>query len=166
MKRVSQKKDDEYVDLKGRSHSLADLDSRERSLIGELKLNAARQDWNEFSNFWMARVHEFYSARGLSRREILESVAFRIGQDLASRIAVAAGLARAPDYRDELEEIIRRSFRTRRDFCKATGLSEDMLSHVLSRRKHLAVDTLATALDRIGYALRVVPIQRSKRRVK
>ena len=166
MKHASPKKNDMYVDLKGRSHSLAELDSRERSLIGELKLNAARQDWNGFSNFWMTRVHEFYSVCGLSRRQIQESLVYRVGQDLASRLAVSAGLARAPDYRDELEEIIRLSFRTRRDFCKATGLSEDMLSHVLSRRKHLAVDTLAAALDRIGYALRVVPIQRSKQRAR
>ena len=166
MKRVSLKKTDEYIDLKGRSHSLAALDARERTLMGELKSRAARQDWTEYSNFWMTRVHDFYSARGLSRPEIQKSVLYRIGQDLGSRLAVSAGLARAPDYRDELEEIIRHSFRTRRDFCKATGLSEDMLSHVLSRRKHLAVDTLAAALDRIGYALRVVPIQRSNQPVE
>ena len=165
MKR-SPKKNDTYVDMKGRSFSLAELDSPERTLVRELKSSSTRQDWTGFSNFWMTRVHKFYSARGLGRREIRESLVFRIGQDLASRLAVAAGLARAPDYRDELEEIIRLSFRTRRDFCKATGLSEDMLSHVLSRRKHLAVDTLAAALDRIGYALRVVPTQRSKQPVE
>jgi hypothetical protein len=34
---------------------------------------------------------------------------------------VAAGLARLPDYRDELKELIRRHFPSRRAFCKASG---------------------------------------------
>jgi hypothetical protein len=38
-----------------------------------------------------------------------------------------------------------------------------MLKHVLSRRKHLAVSTLAAALERMGYALRVVPLELAKR---
>jgi hypothetical protein len=111
----------------------------------------------------MSRVARFYAARGLSRRDVRQTAAYRIGQDLASRIAIDAGLTRAPDYRDELERIIRQRFSTRRDFCRATGLSEDMLSHVLAKRKHLAVDTLAMALQKIGYALRVVPAEPAKR---
>ena len=166
MKRPLQQMNETYVDLKGRSYSLADLDPRERIVMRELMANSSRRDWSAFRNYWISRVDEFYSARGLSRREIQRSLLYRIGQDLGSRLAVASGVARAPDYRDELEQIIRSGFRTRRDFCKATGLSEDMLSHVLSRRKHLAVDTLAAALDRIGYALRVVPVQRRKHRTK
>lgn len=162
MKRVAQKTDT-YTDLKGRSHDLAEFDARERALIRQLMSRARSSDWEQFSNFWMPRVHEFYAARGLNRRAIRETIVFRIGQDLASRLAVSEGLARAPDYRDELEEIIRLNFRTRRDFCAASGLSEDMLSHVLSRRKHLAVDTLAAALERVGYALRVVPLKRPGR---
>lgn len=71
---------------------------------------------------------------------------------------VAAGLARPSDYRDELETLIQSKFRTRRGFCQATGLSEDMLSHVLAKRKNLAVDTLAEALGKIGYALHIVPV--------
>jgi hypothetical protein len=85
-------------------------------------------------------------------------VAYRVGQDLGSRLAVAAGAARPPDYRDDLEELIRTRFRTRREFCEATGISEDMLSHVLARRKHLALDTLTEALNRIGYTLHIAPL--------
>jgi len=40
---------------------------------------------------------------------------------------------------------------------EATGLSEDMLSHVFAGRKHLAIDTLEESLHRIGYALHIVP---------
>jgi hypothetical protein len=72
-------------------------------------------------------------------------------------LAVAAGLARRPDYRDELEELIRTHFPSRRAFCKATGVSEDLLSHVLAGRKHLSVPTLIQALERIGYVLHIAP---------
>jgi hypothetical protein len=81
-----------------------------------------------------------------------------VAQDLASRLAISQGHASAPDYRDELEAIIRTHFPTRRAFCEATGLSEDMLSHVLARRKHLAIDTLEAALRRIGYGLHIAPL--------
>ncbi len=66
-------------------------------------------------------------------------------------------MARLPDYRDELAELIDRLFATRRQFCEATGLSEDLLSHVLGRRKHLAIHTLVEALNRIGFSLRIMP---------
>ena len=77
-------------------------------------------------------------------------------------MAVEAGIARVPDYRDELNELIRSRFQTRRQFCQATGLTEDMLSHVLVGRKHLAIDTLADALSRIGFSLRIVPVKSIK----
>ena len=74
-------------------------------------------------------------------------------------MAVEAGLARVPDYRDELDALIRSRFQTRREFCQATGLTEDMLSHVLSGRKHLAIETLSEALQKIGFSLRIVPVK-------
>lgn len=61
------------------------------------------------------------------------------------------------DYRDELEELIQSNFPNRRAFCKAAGLSEDMLSHVLKGRKHLSLESLTRALERIGYKLRILP---------
>jgi hypothetical protein len=36
-------------------------------------------------------------------------------------------------------------------------LAEDLISHVLARRKHLAIDTLTEALDKIGYRLEIRP---------
>lgn len=88
---------------------------------------------------------------------MIQSPLWRIVQDIGARLHIESGLARAPDYRDELEQIIRERFSTRRAFCEATGLSEDMLRHVLARRKHLAIDTLTDALGKIGYSLRIVP---------
>lgn len=152
-----------YLDLKGREFTSAEFDAEELDLISELLAYSRKHaDWPDYSNYWMPRVRQFYEAKGLSRREIRETGVYRIAQDIGSRMAVDAGLARLPDYRDELEGIIRERFHTRREFCEATGLSEDMLSHVLSKRKNLAVDTLAEALGRIGYALHLVPMKEAR----
>jgi hypothetical protein len=89
-----------YVDLKGLSHALVDLDTEERQLLRELIERASRQpDWNDFSNHWMKRVGDFYAGRGFSRQQTRQTVVYRIAQDLASRIAVQAGIARAPDFK-------------------------------------------------------------------
>lgn len=147
-----------YTDLKGREFPLNDLPKAERALIDRLNAEAKKTtDWSTFSSFWMANVSEFYSAQGLSRPQIRQTVGYRIGQDLDSRFAISQGMARSPDYRDELESLIQERFQTRREFCEATGLSEDMLSHVLSKRKHLAINTLEECLRRIGYSLHIAP---------
>jgi hypothetical protein len=153
---------DYYRDLDGQTYSLNHLANDERALISELKARASSgADWVEFSNYWMATVHDFYHARGLSRQQIQQTAAFHIAQDLASRIGIASGMMRISDYRDELEELIRTRFKTQRAFCEATGLSEDMLSHVLNKRKHLAIDTLADALARVGYAIHITELPTS-----
>jgi hypothetical protein len=100
----------------------------------------------------------------MNRREIVLQPVWKIAQDLGSRLMVRAGLARSVDYRDRLEEIIRSQFPSRRSFSEATGISEDMLSHVIAHRKHLAVETLAEALERIGYELQIVPMAGTSRK--
>ena len=148
----------DYVNLKGDFISVADLTDAERKFVATLKRQAKQiGEWNEFENYWTRAVADFYKESGLTRKQIRETGVYRIAQDLGSRLAVEAGIARLPDYRDELNELIRSRFQTRRAFCQATGLTEDMLSHVLAGRKHLAIDTLADALSRIGFSLRIVP---------
>jgi hypothetical protein len=150
---------EDYVDLKGRVLSLARLDRDEQAFVRRLiQRTKSHPDWNEYSNYWMSAVWDFYSARGLTRRAAQQTVPYKIGQDLCSRLGIAAGDVRPADYRDELEQLIRTRFHNRREFCDKTGLTEDMLSHVLARRKHLAVDTLSEALARVGYALHIVPM--------
>ncbi len=156
-----------YVDLKGNYICVADLDADEQKFVAELKRQAKKiADWNGFWNHWTHAVAEFYKGSGLTRKQIRETGVYRIAQDLGSRLAVEAGIARLPDYRDELNELIRSQFQTRRAFCKATGLSEDMLSHVFAGRKHLAIETLAGALSRIGFSLRIVPIPKIEEEAK
>lgn len=147
-----------YVDLKGRTWDLANLDAAERRLVEELQTRVeTHPDWNDFDNFWLPKVAALYEGRGLSRPEVIKAPVYEIAQDLSGRLAISLGLVREPDYRDELREIIRTHFKTRRAFCEATGLSEDMLSHVLAGRKHLAADTLTQAMRRIGYRVRLLP---------
>lgn len=149
-----------YRSVYGKEISLAGPDDDELQLIKQLKDRAAKQPkWNAFDNFWMKKVGDFYTKRGLSWRDITQTVPWKISQDLSGRLAIEQGEARAPDYRDELDELIREQLPTRRAFCEATGLSEDMLSHVLARRKHLAIDTLNDALSRIGFTLHITPLE-------
>jgi hypothetical protein len=147
-----------YRDLKGREFALGALDAEERSLIEDFRARvAALPQWHEFEGYWPMAVARLYDSRGLSRTESIQTAVFQIAQDLSSRLAVATGLARLPDYRDQLAAIARDRFKTRREFCEATGLSEDMLSHVLARRKHLSMESLMQALGRIGYVLQIIP---------
>lgn len=155
---------DFYVDLRGREITLTGLDDEERKLLGRLRRRArTNPDWADFRNYWTREVAAFYDARGLSRARSRQTAVYRVAQDLSSRLGIAAGLVRPPDYRDELERLIREDFPSRRAFCKATGLSEDMLSHVLAGRKDFALDTLTGALAKIGYGLRILPAPGLKR---
>jgi hypothetical protein len=147
-----------YVDLRGDQIPLGGLDNEEFELVRALKHRAeTHPDWIDFDNYWVGAVADLYDGRGVPRSQSSRTAVFRIAQDLSGRLAMAAGWARAPDYRDELEELIRTRFRTRREFCEATGISEDMLSHVLARRKHMSIEALAHALERIGYDVRITP---------
>lgn len=147
-----------YRDRRGNEYYLVGLELAEKSLVAELVAEAEKKpNWNSYSNYWMKRVGDFYRERGLSRSEIIQTPGWKIGQDLCGRLSIEQGHSRAGDYRDELQRVAVERFRTRREFCLATGLSEDMLSHVLAKRKHLAIDTLSNALDRIGYELHIVP---------
>jgi hypothetical protein len=147
-----------YVDLDGQEIWLGHLDAEERKLVGRIRRRArTNPDWDAFDNYWTAAVPAFYQARGLALKMVPRTIPWWIAQDLSSRIAVGAGLARMGDYRDELEDLIREKFPSRRAFCEATGLSEDMLSHVLAGRKDLSLEKLTGALERIGYRLRIVP---------
>ena len=149
-----------YVDLKGRMISMSDLDRHERALIKDLiRRFEAGAGWNEFDNYWLAKVGQFYDGRKVSRVDSCRKPVYRIAQDLSSRNGIRSGYVRMPDYRDELAVMIQRRFKSRREFCKQTGISEDMLSHVLARRKHLSIETLTDALARIGYSLQIMPIE-------
>jgi hypothetical protein len=150
------KRADVYVDLDGHEIALAGLDGEERRLVARLRRRArTHPDWTDFDNYWTHEVGTFYDAHGVPRRVSRNSVPFRIAQDLSSRLGIAAGLVRLGDWRDDLEDLVRDEFPTRRAFCEATGIAEDMLSHVLAGRKDLSLAALTKALERIGYGLHI-----------
>lgn len=150
-----------YTDLDGRTFDLGEFDAEERSLLTRFKRLAGKLEAAEYQNKSLAAVAELYESRGLSRKQIIRQPLYAVLQDLGARRMVEQGEARLPDYRDQIEELIRTRFATRRAFCKATGLSEDMLSHVLSRRKNLSVESLNDALERIGYGIQIRPLAKS-----
>ncbi|HUG93975.1 MAG TPA: hypothetical protein VML55_24305 [Planctomycetaceae bacterium] len=148
-----------YVDLLGHRFSLSALDNEERQLLSRLKRYLRQEPtWEDFENYWLGLIGSFYVQRGLTRRAVTETLLWRVAEDLGGRLSIDLGLARMPDYRDELKHLIRTRFKSQREFCRATGISEDMLSHVLAGRKHLAVDTLEAALSKIGHRLRIAPV--------
>ena len=150
-----------YKDLRGEPIDVSHLDDAERELVTELvRYSEQHPDprTTKYWNFYVKRVGEFYTNRGLSRPATTQTTVWRIAQDIDGRLMIAAGLARAGDYRGELENLIITRFKTRRAFCEATGISEDMLSHVLARRKHLGIETLSDALAKIGYTIHITPM--------
>jgi hypothetical protein len=148
-----------YVDLDGRQFCLEHLDADELKVLARIRRRSrTNPDWDAFDNYWTRAIPAFYEARGLPRAEVRETLLWRIAQDLSSRLGIAAGLVRPDDYQGDLEDLIRDKFTSQRAFCRATGLSEDMLSHVLAGRKDLSLARLTQALTRIGYRLRIVPM--------
>src|SRR5437763_11674517 len=108
-------KADRHVTLSGYEVPLSGLDSEERQLLARLRRRAAAHpSWTEFGNHWVREVAAFYDARGVSRAQSRHSPVYRVAQDMCSRLGVAAGLVRAPEYRAELEDLIRAKFPTRR----------------------------------------------------
>ena len=150
--------DNAYSDLYGNPIDTSSLDDEERRLVEELERFAEDHSdirTGEYWNFYIRRVGDFYERRGLTRRETTKTAVWRIAQDIRGRMMIAAGLARRGDYRDDLEHLILKRFPSRRAFCEASGITEDMLSHVLAKRKHLSIDTLSDALANIGYAIQI-----------
>lgn len=148
-----------YLDLDGRPITLDGLDSGERRLLGRLERHArTNPDWAEFDNFWMPAVTEFYDARGVTRSQTMQTSIYQIAQDLSARLGIAQGMIQPPGCLDQLEDLVLNQFPSRRAFCKASGLAEDLLDDVLAGRKDLPVEFLSSALERAGYRLRIVPV--------
>ena len=58
------------------------LDKEERKLLDELEQFAEQaSEWGEYRNFYMKKVSGFYEARGLSRRQVIETPMWKIAQE-------------------------------------------------------------------------------------
>lgn len=148
-----------YYRLRGDAIPLDALDSEERALLNRLIRSYQKQPaWHEFHNERVAAVGKLYDDRGVPRRGSSRTPLYQVAKDLESRLGILHGhIGAGTDYRVDLLLLVVSQFKTRRAFCEATGLSEDMLSHVLARRKHLSIQKLTEALERIGYTLQIRP---------
>lgn len=63
-------------------------------------------------------------------------------------------------WRDQLDLIIKKKFKSRYAFCKEVGLDQGFLSNVLKKKKGLSIENLSEILDKIGYKITIVPTKR------
>lgn len=153
-----------YFEVDGNAICLDGLDAEERRLLARLERRArTHPDWCDFDNYWMPVVSGFYDSRGLKPLQTVKMPVYQIAQDLSARLGIAQGMIKPPDYLDQLEDLVLNQFSSRRTFCKASGLSEDLLDDVLSGRQDLPLERMSKALKRIGYGLRIVPAAQVKR---
>ena len=80
----------QYVDLSGRVYALSGLNKKERELLAKLRAfaNSGAKSVG-ISQFLDIGMGSFYTPRGLSRREIIETPVYRVGQDIGSRLGIA-----------------------------------------------------------------------------
>ncbi len=151
------------ADVNGYPIDASKLDGDEECLMERLHEKfSEKPDSIEFKTLWMELVVGMYDRRKMPRKEMVTKPLFKIAQYWDSQLMVEQGLATVPHYREQLRELSD-TYPTRRAFCDATGLSEDMLSHVLHGRKELSIAALDHVLSRIGYAIRIVPYTKPTR---
>jgi hypothetical protein len=152
-----------HTTLQGLELDLTSLTAEEAAVFDQARRAYAElPEWHAFKQKWLNEVLGLYDRQKLPRREAVAKPLYRAVQDLGSRLMVQAGYAKMPSYREQIVALIETMFETRREFCKATGLSEDMLSHVLKGRKDVSITTLTESLQKIGYALAIVPLPKAR----
>lgn len=139
--------------LTGRVVDLRGLTQEEKSALTQVQsIFAERPSWTEFARRWQAILG---SASG--DRVPVGTPLYLYCQDLEFRLGIAEGRVAPPDYRDRLADLIDERFGTRNAFCKAAGIDQGNLSHVLAGRKHLSLETLQKVLDTLRVQLELVP---------
>jgi hypothetical protein len=152
-----------HTTLRGLQLDLTSLTAEEAAVFDQARRAYVESpEWHEFKQKWLNEVLSIYDRQKLPRREAVAKPLYRAVQDLGSRLMVQGGYAKMPSYREQIEALIETHFETRREFCEATGLSEDMLSHVLKGRKDVSIVTLTESLCKIGYALAIVPLPKAR----
>jgi hypothetical protein len=152
-----------HITLQGLELDLTSLTPEEAAVFDQARQAYAElPEWHSFKQKWLNEVLSIYDWQNLPRREAVSKPLYRAVQDLGSRLMVQAGYAKMPSYREQIAALIETNFETRREFCEATGLSEDMLSHVLRGRKDVSIGTLTESLRKIGYGLAIVPLPKAR----
>lgn len=130
-----------YKTITGRSIDLGKLSTdEEKSFLHSVreKYDTA-PEWSDFSAWWS----EKFQRAGLS----IESLVWRICQDLEARLGVEQGMVAKPSYRDYLADLIEEKYGTRYKFCKNTGIDQGHLSRVLFGKSELSLESLSKILE-------------------
>lgn len=145
---------DSYRTLTGRVFELHVLSKKERAALSEVEeLYRTTPDWTEFARAWPTILRR----RVWGRKKVpVGSPLYRICQDMELRLGVAQGQVAPPDYRDHLVDLIEQKFGTRYAFCKAAGIDQGNLSHVLAGRKDFSLEVLRKVLDVLDMQLDLV----------
>ncbi len=144
-----------YRTLTGRQIDLAGLTPKEREALAEVEaLYGQRPDWTEFGRTWPAILRKRVWGR---KKTPVGAPLYRVCQDMELRLGVAQGQVAPPDYRDHLAELIEERFPSRYAFCRAAGIDQGNLSHVLAGRKDFSLEVLRRALVVLEVQLDLVP---------
>ncbi len=139
-----------FQTITGRTLDLRKLDKKEREFLAAVQRKyEKRPEWSEFASWWV----ENFRRSGLP----VESVAYRICQDLEGRLGIAQGKVSPPDYRDYLADLIEERYGSRYRFCKETDLDPGHLSRVFASRSELSLKTLERVLEKLHAALVIQP---------
>ena len=150
---MTERSTNHYRALSGRTHDLSSLTDAELEFIEEVfALFRQRPTWDAFGRQWL----EIGRRRLWTKAVPVGSTAYRICQDLATRLGVAEGKVASPDYRDLLADLIEDRFGSRYAFCKQTGIDQGHLSRVLAGTSHLAPTTWFQALEALGVRVDLV----------
>ena len=145
-----------YRTLTGRLMDLQALSPKERKALGEVEEGyRLRPGWTEFARTWPAVLRKRVWGK---KRVPVGSPLYRVCQDMELRLGVAQGQVAPPDYRDRLDDLIEEKFGSRYAFCKAAGIDQGNLSHVLAGRRDFSLDVLRKALEVLDVQLDLIPI--------
>lgn len=137
-----------YQTITGRRIELSGLSREERQfLLRTRKEFRARPGWTPFAQWWLVE----FDKSGL----LVESVVFRICNDLEARLGIAEGTVAPPGYRDYLKDLIEERFGSCYRFCKEQGVDPGHLSRVLGSHSDMSLDLLRKVLGALGAVLTV-----------
>lgn len=141
-----------YRTINGEVISLNSSSEVEKRFIRHMiTLYLKKPYWDKFANYWLNRIGKVYN--GKSRKDIAETVSFKICQDLESRLGILHDKTRMSDYRDQLSEIVDVRYGSRYYFCRKFHVDEGYLSNVLNKKRHISINSLSRILNKAGYEL-------------
>lgn len=139
-----------YATITGRLFDLKQLSKEEKNFLHRVgEKYKTNPTWNKFAAWWNFE----FSRSGLKAK----SAAYRICQDLESRLGIKEEKLSPPDYRDYLADFIEVRFGSRQRFCEATNVDPGHLSRVFAGRADLSLENLQKVIQALHVAIVLQP---------